>query len=292
MLALLFNVLFASAFTLIIKWVQVREREDLVTVGAINYVTAAVLIAPRFFQSLIEIEIEIPAMWCGTWMGTCYFVAFFFVSYAVRHVGAARASVVSSMSLLLPIGVAAWLWNEVPNPVQCFGVVLALVALMLTGNRSGGESNTGTPGSPCSRNWQVPLMLFIFFVLAGSSRLSQRTLHHVSSGEQRPTFLFAAFCAAAIPSIAILLCRRGRVRNTEIGLGIAMGASNILQSHFILLALNVFPGYIVFPISSAGGLIVITLVATQLLGERLTRQSSIAITVGVAALVLLNWEVV
>ena len=37
--------MFASAFTLIIKWVQVRPRENICTVGPINYIVAAVLIA-------------------------------------------------------------------------------------------------------------------------------------------------------------------------------------------------------------------------------------------------------
>ena len=52
LLFLLFNVVFASAFTLIIKLVQVRKREDVITVGAINYIVAAVWIAPEFlYQS-------------------------------------------------------------------------------------------------------------------------------------------------------------------------------------------------------------------------------------------------
>ena len=51
MISLLLNIIFASAFTLIIKWVQVRQREDICTVGPINYIVAAVLIAPQILRA-------------------------------------------------------------------------------------------------------------------------------------------------------------------------------------------------------------------------------------------------
>ena len=51
MIFLVFNIVFASAFMLAIKWVQIRQREDVITVGAINYIVAAVLIAPEFLHN-------------------------------------------------------------------------------------------------------------------------------------------------------------------------------------------------------------------------------------------------
>ncbi|MFK7819805.1 MAG: EamA family transporter [Planctomycetaceae bacterium] len=294
MIYLVLNILFSSAFTLFIKWVTVRKEEDIITVGPINYITAACLIAPQFFA--MSVEPDVNAALCGGTMGAIYFVAFFFVSYAIRHVGAAATTVVGSLSLLLPIIVAAFLWEEVPNVAQCFGIGFAVLALTLIGLRrrpklreAAVTQPVGLSADHARANWLTPLVLVVFFLLAGSSRLAQRTLNHVSSKDQLPTFLFAAFVVASIPSIISLIGRRKSISKTELGMGVAMGASNILQTHFILKALVVFKGYIVFPISSSGGLVLTTFVATRLLGEKLTRQTFIGVAIAVVALVLLNW---
>jgi len=60
-------------------------------------------------------------------MGLVYFVAFFFVIYCVRVVGVSSTMVVSSLSLLLPIIVAAFVWESTPNMIQIAGIALALV---------------------------------------------------------------------------------------------------------------------------------------------------------------------
>lgn len=320
MIFLALNILFSSAFTLFIKWVTVRKQEDIITVGPINYITAALLVAPQFF--LQGAEPQLAAVICGSCMGVIYFTAFFFVSFAIRNVGAAPTTVVGGLSLLLPILVAAFLWEETPNTAQWFGIGFAVLALTLIGVRrkKPTEPQVGEKGQKPIKTWVTPVVLVAFFLLAGSARLTQRTLKHVidrgpdqqqtlvevaddgsneeqnqkskaasDPDDQRATFLFAAFMAASIPSIILLICRAKKISLAEISIGAGMGTSNILQSYFILKALEQFAGYIVFPISSAGGLILTTFVATRLLAEKLNRQTYVGIAVAVIALVLLNW---
>lgn len=306
MIFLLFNILFSSAFTLIIKWVHFRRREDILTVGPINYITAALLIAPQFFRQ--SAEPDLAAALCGAGMGASYFVAFFFVNYAIKEVGAAATTVVGNLSLLLPIVIAAFLWEEIPNLAQGWGVALAVAALIMIGTgRRAKKINSNEPASnlpdahqpdahfpaaheeSATNPWLIPMVLATFFLLAGSNRLLQRTLDHVSTKDQLPTFLFAAFVTAGIPSMVMLIQRRRRVSMVELGFGTAMGASNILQSHFILKALTAFEGYIVFPVSSSGGLLLTTFLATAIFHEKITRRTWTGIGIAVIALVLLNW---
>lgn len=293
MIYLALNILFSSAFTLIIKWVHVRQREDIITVGPINYITAAVLISPQFFWQTAAPETN--AALCGAAMGTVYFIAFFFVIYAIKHVGAAPTTVVASLSLLLPIVVAAFLWEEIPTKAQGLGIACAVAALALIGvRRKSRRDDSAEPlegdAAAAHKAWLTPVVLIVFFLLCGCSRLAQRTLQHVSDDgrAQMPTFLLAAFVAASVPSLLLLWYRRKPITLAELGMGTAMGASNILQSHFILAALDSAAGYIVFPVSSSGGMILTTLVATSLLREKISRQTLIGIGVAVAAMVLLN----
>jgi multidrug transporter EmrE-like cation transporter len=57
----------------------------------------------------------------------------------------------------------------------------------------------------------------------------------------------------------------------------------------LIVAFQDLPGFVVFPIASAGCLILTAIVATQLLDERLSRKTHVGIVLASVALVLLNW---
>ena len=274
-------------FALCIKWVGNRRqrggKEDILVIGAINYIAAAILVLPVFLRNDVE-ELSNGAMWTGGAMGAVYFVAFFFVIYAIKWVGVSATTVVAVLAILIPIAFAAIYWDEQPSIEQVVGIGLALFALTLIGGKHAGDRNV-------SRPWFASIVLIAFFLLCGMSRLSQETFRHVSVPEQRPTFLLTAFVVASIPSIVLLAYLIGykqrKLLATELSFGIGLGLSNILQSFFILKCLENFPGYIVFPITSAGGILITTLTAISVLQERLNVRTYVGISVAVVSLFLL-----
>ena len=315
MFFLLLNIVFASSFTLIAKWVQTRQhlpqRENIVTIGAINYIIAAICITPEYLSSGLTTH-HPNAMLAGGIMGACYFTAFFFFIRAIRWVGAAASTAVSVLSIIVPIAFGIFIWGEKPNGQQFLGIIAALIALALIGGRSKRTSSKSTSnidetaatdreeeqvpiassestGSVPGRAWVTPFVLIGFFVLAGSNRLAQEAFKHTSPQDQRPVFLMTAFAVASIPSLGILFYRR-KISKTELTFGIGMGMANILQSHFVLKALQYYDGFIVFPLCSAGGLMLTTIVATRILHEKLSLRSWYGIATTVLALILLNWE--
>lgn len=284
MFYLLLNVVFASAFTLIIKWVQVRKQEDIVTVGAVNYIVAAACSLLIYLQAEVIGDATMAAVTGGA-LGVCYFVAYFFVIHAIRWIGAASATVISALSILLPVGCGILIWNEQPDFYQILGVVLAMLSLLLITGRQQDRAEVSSDDE--KKRWVRPLVLLSFFVLAGSGRLAQEAFKHESSPHHRPVFLVTAFLVASVPSV-VLLVRRRRIALSEFVLGFAMGAANILQTQFILYALKNYDGFVVFPASSAGGILLTTLVATGMLGEQLSRRKMTGIAIATCALVLLN----
>lgn len=278
--------MFASAFTLIIKWVQVRKQEDVITVGAINYIVAAIWIIPEYLRSDFSGDTT-AAVTTGGVLGACYFIAYFFVIHAIRWIGAASATVIGALSILVPVVCGVVIWAEQPSQYQVIGIVLATLCLLLIGGRQ--DSRAEATKDAEKRSLRRPLVLISFFILAGTSRLAQEAFKHESSPLHRPAFLATAFVVAAIPSIILLVVRRRRISPTELGMGIAMGVANILQTQFILLALKSYDGFVVFPVSSAGGLLLTTVVAMFMLGEWLSRRRKLGIGIATCALVLLNW---
>ena len=138
MIFLVLNVIFASAFILFIKWAQVRGTEDVVTIGTVNYIVAAALIAPFYFTTDPEFVTGEAVLTGGT-MGFCYFIAYFFVIYAIKWVGASSSTVISVLSISVPIGFGIFLWHEDPNGWQIAGIVLAVTSLSMIGGHKNQE---------------------------------------------------------------------------------------------------------------------------------------------------------
>ena len=71
-------------------------------------------------------------------------------------------------------------------------------------------------------------------------------------------------------------------------LGCLLGMTNLIQVYFILKALEIYDGFFVFPMTTAGGLLFTTVAAVWLLKERPGRWSYLGITLACIALILLQ----
>ena len=294
---LILNILFSSCFILCVKWVQGRPSMDTVTVGAVNYLAAAICALPGFLNSTPSEQV-VHACWTGAAMGGCYFSAFFFLLYAVHWVGASQSAAVSRVSLVVPIAAGIWLWGERPDGFQVAGILIAFISLFLIGrtnvvtppeNDDNNDRPAESPVPATTSGWSAFFVLGAFFLICGASRLTQQACSHLSGGPvDSPAFLQFAFLAAGIASAVVLAWRKKKITGSETLVGMALGATNILQSHYILCSLNLFDGFLVFTVTSTGGLILTTIIAVFYFRERLSWQSWLAIGLSTVAIVFLQ----
>ena len=67
-----------------------------------------------------------------------------------------------------------------------------------------------------------------------------------------------------------------------------VGVFNVAANRFLLIALTTLPGAIVFPVSSAGSLLMVTISAIILFKEKVSRVNLAGILLTLAAVVLIN----
>ena len=128
------NVLFSSFFILCIKWAKSRG-EEIINIGALNYLSAAVLGIVMYVRSAEPLDST--AALLGAVNGGCYFVAFFFLIAAISWKGATNLAAVSRLSILMPVALGvAWL-GERPDTWQAVGIVMACMSLLLISGRRG-----------------------------------------------------------------------------------------------------------------------------------------------------------
>ncbi len=279
MIYLYLNIIFSSSFILIFRWVQDRD-EDLTTVGAISYIASAVLAALLFLFSENQ-TLSINATLLGAVNGIAYFLGYLLLIPVLFWKGAALTAVASRLAMLMPIVFGIIFWGERPSLWQTIGIGFGTFSLLLIGQN---KTRIGESNIPA----RIIVLMLLFFLVAGSARTSQEAFKYYGNPEEIAFFVLAAFSIASLASLAIIHFRNLRPTLSEIIIATVVGFANCLQTVFLLKALEQFPGFIVFPIISAGGLLFTTSVAVFLFKEPLSKRSAFGIAIAILAMALLN----
>jgi drug/metabolite transporter (DMT)-like permease len=101
-------------------------------------------------------------------------------------------------------------------------------------------------------------------------------------------FLFFVFFTALIISLLLLRNKREKIDRKDVLVGMAVGFFNLATNFVMIMALSQLKASIVFPITSAGAIITMSLGGWLFFREQLHRKEVIAIAMTVVALALIN----
>ena len=272
------QTILGSSFILCVRWSQQRDN-NVLTIGIVNYVVGAIA-SVFWFLVWGKGWITPSVLLTGGLNGICYFCSFLLLIVIVSVKGAANTTIITRLSILLPILYGILVWSERPSVWQSIGILLAMTSLGLVGNR---RTNVARQ----DHAWYVAGFPLLFFLLAGTGRISQDMFNHLCQPEQRQAHLAIAFSVAAVPSTILFIVRHQWPTVVEWVMGTTLGLINVIQVYCLLKALQVYPDYIVFPVTSAAALVFTTLMAVWILKERLHLTTYAGIGFAVCALVLL-----
>ena len=275
--SLFLHIVLLSSFELIVKRGTTRQL-DMLTIGTLNFVVAAPL---GFFLLLGQTgsSVKWESLFLGTIMGVCYFWSYSLVLYSIHHQGVAPTRAFMQLSILIPITFSVFWWNERPRGTQTLGMMIALGSLLLLD-----AGRDLTRKMRATLRWKLAGML----LFVGTARLSAKAFAEMGVPEDTTFFLLALFTSSGIAAGVRLVMQRPTLSPTDWSWGSVLGTLNVLHSLFLIKALHQLPGIIVFPAAACGSLVVTTLVATLLLGERPTSRQYVGMAASSLAVVLLN----
>ncbi len=219
------------------------------------------------------------ALAIGLPSGILYFLGFIYLQKAIRENGVSLAGSFSKMGVLIPMLLAIFLWNELPSGVQMAGIFLALISILLTNIDLSDPSGIASGLRP---------VLLILFLTVGMSEFSNKVYQRYGILEMKSLFLFFVFATALLVSGWKTFRRRKSIRLSHFLTGIAVGIPNYFASFFLILSLSRLKTAIVFPVYSAGTIVLLSLAGWLFFNERLRTKERIAVGLTVTALVLVN----
>lgn len=287
---LLGSVILTSYLTLAFK---VCERFKISILPAIifNYITCVVtgsLVNGSF--PINSNTIQTPWFKWACIMGVLFISIFNVVGITAQKIGIAVASVANKLSLIIPVILSVYLYNEKVVGWKLFGVALALVAVILTCYPAASTTNSEQEDQPLP----VHIKLILPFVLFLGSGLLDALINHVQqtyvTEQNNNAFLISGFFSAACIGSVILIYQylsgRRQFIPKEMLAGVLIGIPNYFSIWCLVRFLQNSPweSSASFPVNNMGIVLFSSLVAAWLFKERLSLLNWIGVLLSAIAI--------
>lgn len=275
-----------AAFTLFVR-VARHQKFDYLLVGATNYAVAATVSLALLLHSPAPASPAVVLY--GIINGAQYQMTFLLMYAMLSMTGVAVMTSFLRLSVFIPTIASIAIWSEFPSPIQAVGLVLTAFALPLLGTAASRRAPAQW------RSWRPVVLIVTTMLMSGAGLLAAKAFSELHLETQRPVYLVAAYGTATLLSLLTwpLRPRLERTPSTRgiwpaLALGAITGLCNIGQLAAFLRGLAVVPGIIAFPVTAAGGLLVVTVFGRIAWNERIAGRAGAGIVLALAAVALVN----
>ncbi len=213
----------------------------------------------------------------GIIAGIFFFSSFIYYQYSVRKNGVGLAGAFAKLGILVPMTLSIILWREIPGKIQWLGIILSLASIIIV--------NISFENKIVNN---IKINLVLLFLFGGIAEFSNKIFQKYALVEYKSLFLFFVFFTAFSISVYFTYKRKRDFTKNDILIGFAVGVPNLFSSFFLILALNNLKTSVVFPIFSAGTIVIISIAGAMIFKEKLTRKEITSIIMTIIALVLIN----
>ena len=211
-----------------------------------------------------------------------------FQLFYMRALSAGNVSVAvmfANFGMLVPIALSCVLYGDRPSALRIVGILLTALAFLVTVKRGAGKSE------------RAYLAFALLSMLMNGASLSVQKLYGkagIGGGSfsfVAVSYLCCALLSAAVYAVLALHGQKKTFRVTKFPIFAAMGAGAALACYLALntYAARVIDGSFHYPAHSGGAILLSTLAGVLLFRDKLSRRQIAACTLGLVAIVLMNF---
>lgn len=246
-----------------------------------NYLTCSVIGFLLIPDKALLLHARPATVWCGVAGGVLFVLSLVCLQSSIPVSGAILTSAFSKLGLLVPLALSIFLFHEMPTVLQGCGILFVLLAFLVM-NRTSDEH---------AQQFHL-LSLLIVLLTSGMADAMAKVYSTAQLPEEEPVYMFLLFLCASVLTTYLLLWETRRsgkkAQLKDLASGIAIGIPNYFSSLFLLAALRSIPSFIVYPVFSAGGILLVTAAGILLFHEHLSKNQSLGLLMILVSLVLLN----
>jgi drug/metabolite transporter (DMT)-like permease len=250
-----------------------------------SFVTAS---WPSFAQSMSE-----PWFKWALLMGASFIVIFNLIALTVQKSGLAVASVASKLSLIIPFVFSIFLYNEQAAIIKIAGVLLALVAVVLTLFPDNTISTNSTQTASGFRIQKIVLPLIVFVSTGLLDTLIKFVEQHFITQSNNDQYLISAFSVAFMLGFLFLLVQLGLKKMVfqpkSVLVGFMIGIPNYFSIWCLMKVLKHYGDIssVIIPVNNMGIVLFSALVAWIFFKEKLSRINWVGIVLAVISIMMI-----
>jgi drug/metabolite transporter (DMT)-like permease len=283
---LLLSILFNAVLFIIIK-LFAKFNIDALQALVVNYFVAFG-VGLFFLDTSFSPQIIISQEWFkgSVLLGFIFISTFYVTTITSQRNGLSVASVASKMSVIIPIILGVFLYDETLGSVKILGIIIALIAVYFTSNKETGEIQQAS-------NLVFPILVFIGAGTIDSSLKYLQTFHVPSNqiGLFSSVTFFCAFSVGIL--ILVFLSLKGKIKfaGRNILGGIALGLPNFFSLYYLvkMLEAKAFESATLFTIHNIAIVLVSTFVGILFFKERISMRNALGIGLALFALFLVTY---
>lgn len=286
MIYLLLSILFNAVLFIIIK-LFAKFNIDALQALVVNYFVAFG-VGLFFLDTSFSPQIIISQEWFkgSVLLGFIFISTFYVTTITSQRNGLSVASVASKMSVIIPIILGVFLYDETLGSVKILGIIIALIAVYFTSKKETGEIQQAS-------NLVFPILVFIGAGTIDSSLKYLQTFHVPSNqiGLFSSVTFFCAFSVGIL--ILVFLSLKGKIKfaGRNILGGIALGLPNFFSLYYLvkMLEAKAFESATLFTIHNIAIVLVSTFVGILFFKERISMRNALGIGLALFALFLVTY---
>lgn len=277
-----------SAYLVVFFKLAGRRRLQPLQMVVSNYITCVVLgmaLNPGSVERIWHRSVEYLPL--AVLEGSLFIGVFLLIGYAARSIGVGYTSLVTRMSVVLPIVLSVWVYGESLDVLKGLAVVLAIGAVLLMGLR-------GSSSQPGHLPWQQQALLTAaLFLGSGLTDSLFKVFDELNPAglAREQDFVLCVFATAAVwGSIALawqLYKGTQRLHLPSWGAGVLLGVPNYFSAWLIALALRHFEGPVFFPLNNLGILLATAAIGILFFRERYSKNHYAGLLLALCAAALM-----
>ena len=221
-------------------------------------------------------------LWYSAGFAVSYALATVFMISAIAVGSLSLTSLITSYSLMIPTFYGLLFLNDPVSFGLIPGLVLLVISLLLINK----------PSADAPITWKWLLFVFLSFVGNGMCSTVQKMQQIAFNEAYKNEFMIAALAMVTVLMAALSLVKERShiVHNAKCGWHLALicGLLNGMVNLFVMLLQGLMPMSLMFPLISAGGIIVTGIVSIAVYKEKLTAWQYVGFVLGIGAVVFLN----
>ena len=273
---LFFSIILDFGFVQLFKLGQRRGYYAPVVV-ATNYLVLSLALAIYLFFTDAW-TFPALALYTGVATGTVFISSMLLMNHALTLAPIGSVVTAYRMSIVVPIMLGIYLWDESMAPTQFVGLFLALGALALM---------TSHPDRTAKfRGIKAFGLLIAICLWQGMSHTGLRSVHYNGLDPVYLHVLMFIGGTAALMGCVVIALKKHRPQRPAVKLGIFIGFYNVLALCVIMTALSKLPGTLFFPTLGCSVVVLDNLFAHFYWKERLARPAIAGVGIAVLAVLL------